>query len=127
MRARRCAHAEAEEFLGPVMGPKPNPYGALTMRELLDGVPYLVSDDDGRPVGAYVLRGQGSEVWVQAAAGRADIDLSYLFDDLIEQHGAGFKSIAFSTHRRGLVKKALNRGFEIVESSNGYTMRKKLK
>lgn len=127
MRAAPCTPAEAARFLAPALGAKANPGGAADMAELLRGSCFLVRDEAGRGVGAYVLRGQGGEVWVQAAAGRAGTDLAEVFDGMIEQHGAGFESIAFRTYRRGLVEKAKRRGYMVVDQSDGYILRKKLK
>lgn len=110
-----------------VVGRKANPLATLTMDELRDGMPFAVLNDGGQMVGAYVLRGQGGEVWIQAAAGTAEIDLCDVFDDLIAKHGAGFETVAFRTYRRGLVKKSQDRGYQVAGYSDGYTMRKKLK
>ena len=126
MRGVACEPGEVVETLLPVLGRKANP-GGRPLSEALDGQCFKVLDGAGKIVAAYVLRGQGGEVWIQAAAGRADIDLSDVIDDLIAKHGAGFESIAFRTDRVGCVKKALRRGYRIVSTENGFTMRKKLK
>ncbi len=97
------------------------------MGELMQGLCYLVYADNSQVIGAYVLQGQGTEVWIQAAAGSASIDLCDLFDDLIAKHGAGFETVAFRTYRKGLVKRALQYGYAIASDADGYTMRKNLK
>jgi hypothetical protein len=123
MIAAPCTPREAAEHLAAILGRQANPFGNLSMRELLNGACFAVRDG-GQVIGAYVLRGQGVQVWVQAAAGRAGVDLCDLFDDLIAKHGAGFESIGFKTYRRGLVRKALARGYQITSRENGYTMKK---
>lgn len=127
MRANPCTSAEAARFLGPALGVKANPGGMVDMEEVLRGVCFLARDDAGTPVGAYVLRGQGSEVWVQAAAGWAQYDMCDVLDDLFERHAEGFESIAFRTYRRGLVEKAKRRGYTVASESDGYILRKSLK
>jgi hypothetical protein len=128
MHAAPCSPIEAARLLAPVLDCKANPFGAMTMDELLTGQRFLVTDESGEPVGAYVLRGQGAEVWIQAAAGSASVDLCDLFDELVIKHGAGFKSIAFRTYRPGLVKKAQQRGYATVNRTDdgAFIMRKKL-
>lgn len=123
MIAAPCTPVEIVDHLATILAGKPNPVGSLTMAELLDGKCFAVRDG-GRIIGAYVLRGQGGEVWIQAAAGRAGVDLCDLFDDLIAKHGAGFQSIGFKTYRRGLVRKAQARGYRITSQQDGYTMKK---
>jgi hypothetical protein len=122
MNAAPCSPQFAARHLLPVLR-KANPAGTLAMCLLLDGQPFAVRDDAG-VVGVYVLKGQDDQVWIQAAAGRAGVDLCDLFDDLIQRHGAGFASIGFKTYRRGLVRKAQARGYQITGRADGYTMTK---
>lgn len=126
MQARRCTPEQAATILRRVTGAKPNPGGKVDIAELTDGACFAVFDRRDKVIGGYCLQGHGSEVWVQAAAGSADIDLCDLFDDLIAKHGAGFQSIAFRTYRRGLVRKALKRGYSIVAEGDGFILRKYL-
>ncbi|MDP1978043.1 hypothetical protein [Undibacterium sp.] len=77
--------------------------------------------DDGRIVGAYVTRDDNGELWVLAAAGRANTDLSLLIDHHLKQ-ATGYRSVGFQTARKGLVKKAKEQGYEIA----GYILRRKL-
>jgi hypothetical protein len=129
MRAAECHHSIASAILAPVLDNKANPHGNLAMPDLLSGRAFQVVDEGGALVGAYVLRGQGTEVWVQAAAGRASADLSDEFDALIARHAAGFETVAFRTYRRGLVRKAIARGYHVARRTDdgGYILRKKLK
>lgn len=128
MRAEECSQEQAAQLLRPVLGSKPNPIGSLDMGALVDGRCYWVKNDAGELIGAYVLRGHDREIWIQAAAGCAHVDLCDLFDELIPKHGPGFASIGFKTYRRGLVKKARQRGYVVEHEENGcYTMRKFLK
>ncbi len=125
MIASPCSPSEVIDHLATILDGKANPVGDTSIDELLTGVCFAVRDG-ARIVGAYVLRGIGDEVWIQAAAGRAEVDLCDLFDNLIAKHGKGFRSIGFRTFRRGLVRKAMARGYRITSQENGYTMRKAL-
>lgn len=71
---------------------------------------------------AYALKVEGCELWVQAAGGRGDIDLSDLMHDCIYQQAQkmGLASVGFQTRRLGLVKKAQQHGYKI----DGYILRK---
>lgn len=125
MRAEGCKPEQVANILRLVLGRKPNPKNELTIDELLTGNCFQVLDGE-KQVGAYVLQVNGNEVWIQAAAGKSKY-LSFIFDDLIDKHAAGFKSVAFRTYRAGLVKNAIKCGYEIAEQKDGFTMRKFLK
>jgi len=115
----------AKPILHKVFRKKANPHGLSSLDELLRGSRcFHVLDDDSQVIAAYALQGRGSEIWVQAAAGSADLDLCDLLDDLIPRHGAAFRSLGFHTYRRGLRKKAEDRGYALIDETDGYTMRK---
>lgn len=79
--------------------------------------------EQGVVTGALVTRADGRELWILAAAGRSDADLTEIMVRHLEQTAAGrFDSIGFQTKRRGLVRKTQKHGFEVA----GYIMRKKL-
>jgi len=123
--AKRCAPAEIKNIIAGVLKQQANPFGNLSLDELLNGACFTVEDEQGQ-IGAYVLIGQGSECWVQAAAGSSRMNLCDLFNELIDKHASGFKTVAFKTYRRGLVKNAIAHGYQIAEHADGYTMRKYL-
>ncbi|WP_343724257.1 hypothetical protein [Herbaspirillum huttiense] len=75
------------------------------------------------PVAAYVLAVQGREVFILAAAGRADIDLTAAIDQVVTFQADGFDSVAFFTIRPGLKKKTAALGY----AQDGAVMRKRLK
>lgn len=75
--------------------------------------------EDGKQVGAFVLERSGRDLWITAAAGRSDIDLTDVIAECVMALSEKFESIVFRTTRVGLVKKALTHGYECV-------MRKKL-
>lgn len=117
----------AKPILSGILKPKANPLGVTDLDDLLQGCRcYHVEDEKGQVVAAYALRGYDREIWVQAAAGRTDADLCDVLNELIPRHGAGFASMAFRTYRRGLRKKAIERGFWTADNSDGFTMRKNL-
>lgn len=122
IEARECGRGTAAAILLHYLCPKSNPHG-FGIDEITAGRCFSVMQN-GHAIGAYVLQGHGPEVWIQAAAGSANLDLCDLFDELTRKHGAGFRSIAFKTYRRGLVKKAQERGYVVVSTDDGYTMRK---
>lgn len=82
-----------------------------------------VMDAGGAIVAAYIIQAQGPELWVLAAAGRAEFDLCPVLAGLLQQQGREFDAIVFGTERPGLVKKAKREGFEVAR----YIMRKTLK
>lgn len=71
----------------------------------------FVLEQDGVPVLAWSLKVDGDELFIQAAAGRAGFDLTEFGLALVERQAVGFRSIAFRTRRRGLMKKAIDNGF----------------
>lgn len=71
----------------------------------------FVLEQDGVPVLAWSLKVDGDELFIQAAAGRAGFDLTDFGLALVERQAEGFRSIAFRTRRRGLMKKAIDSGF----------------
>lgn len=126
MRVIECTAEEAAPHLGAVFSRKANPHQLEDMATLLQGCRCFLVHDGRNIAATYALKGQGGEVWIQAAAGSARLDLCDLLDDLAQQHGAGFQSIGFRTYRRGLVKKARDRGYHVADDTDGYTMRKEL-
>ncbi len=88
----------------------------------------FVIESEGRPVCAYVIELAGREAFVVAAAGAAHVCLCDLLDDVITAQAGGLDSIAFKTRRRGLIRRALARGYRVAERlENGTIMRKELK
>ncbi|WP_419683795.1 hypothetical protein ACN22W_09535 [Burkholderia theae] len=71
----------------------------------------FVLEQEGVPVLAWSLKVDGGELFIQAAAGRAGFDLTEFGLALVERQAEGFRSIAFRTRRRGLIKKAIDSGF----------------
>ncbi|AOJ83791.1 hypothetical protein WS86_24500 [Burkholderia savannae] len=87
-----------------------------------------VLERDGVPFLAWSLRAEGSEAFIQVAAGRAGFDLTEFGLALVERQAEGFRSIAFRTRRRGLVKKAMEHGFYPASRCGDVVlMRKELK
>lgn len=71
--------------------------------------------EEGAVTGALVTQAYGDELWVSVAVGRAQADLVALMADHLRQHAAGrFRTIAFQTARRGLVKKAERHGYHVA-------------
>ncbi len=66
--------------------------------------------------GVFVVRKDGAQLWVQAAAGAAADDLTAIGLELIEEMArrAQCSEVAFQTMRRGLVKKANQLGYEVA-------------
>lgn len=90
---------------------------------------YRVTDQTGADLGAYVLKPMGAELWISAAAGRADVDLTAVMFALIEGQAREFDSVAFQTKRRGLKYKAMRHGYGVaqVKPDGSYIMRKAMK
>lgn len=85
--------------------------GAQSIDELLPRGQCYILGIDGEPVGAYLLEQVGREVFILAAAGRADIDLTAAIDQAVTLQAAGFESVAFRTIRPGLMKKTAALGY----------------
>ncbi|KWH51809.1 hypothetical protein [Burkholderia cepacia] len=87
----------------------------------------FVIEQDGAPVCAYLLERHGREAFVTAAAGAAGVCLTDLLAQLIEAQAIGLDSIAFQTRRRGLIRKAIAKGYRVAgHVTNGTIMRKEL-
>lgn len=78
--------------------------------------------ENGVITGALVTRDDNGELWIMAAAGYSPSDMTQIMADHLLSISAGYRSIAFQTARRGLVKKIQAHGYEI----SGYILRKKL-
>lgn len=70
----------------------------------------------GNGSGVFVLERKGDQVWVHGASGQAAEDLTAIGLKLIEQGAqlAGARQVAFSTARRGLVRKAERAGYRVT-------------
>jgi hypothetical protein len=96
---------------------------------LAQGQSFILRNEAGEAIGAYVLVVRGGEVWISAAAGRAGVDLTAAIAALVETQAEQFDSIAFQTKRRGLVKKTQRLGYQLAGAIGecGTIMRKTLK
>lgn len=74
-------------------------------------------------VGAYLLKTDGSELFILAAAGRAQFDLTAVISAIVCKQAAQFETVAFRTVRPGLVKKAVALGY----SKTGDILRKRIR
>lgn len=128
IRAQRCAAADVRHLLREIEKPKANSAGRINLDRLIrNGLAYRVLNEAGETVAAYLLQPMGAALWVTAFGGRADFDLSYVAAGLVIQHAAQFDEIRFVTERRGLVRKALKKGYEIAGQRGAvYTMKKAL-
>lgn len=84
------------------------------------GVPFELLTDDGRLL--LVLEDHKPILWVTAATGEGREDMTRTGLEFIEHvaRQAGFAEVAFTTTRRGLVRKACRLGY----SQHGATMQK---
>ncbi|EOA05777.1 hypothetical protein HFRIS_004943 [Herbaspirillum frisingense GSF30] len=85
--------------------------GGRTLADLIPRGQCYMLGIDGKPVGAYLLEQVGCEVFILAAAGRADIDLTAAIDQVVTFQAEGFESVAFRTIRPGLMKKSAALGY----------------
>lgn len=107
---RKCSPAEARPWL-EIAERKGRGQGGQSLADLIPrGQCYLLGID-GEPVGAYLLEQVGGEVFILAAAGKADIDLTQAVDQVVTFQAAGLASVAFRTIRPGLMKKAAALGY----------------
>lgn len=104
--------------------------GLVSLSEMLDGVTcFEVTDENGERIGSYAVQVVphefGAEAFVVAAVGSmpgADLVASVMPGIEGQARGAGCKSVAIVTRRRGLLAKARAQGYEFA----GYILRKKL-
>ncbi|WP_041310728.1 hypothetical protein [Herbaspirillum seropedicae] len=66
----------------------------------------------GQTVGAYLLQAMDDEVFILAAAGRADIDMTAAIDKAVCQQAQNFETVAFRTVRPGLMRKTAALGYK---------------
>ncbi|WP_079214979.1 hypothetical protein [Herbaspirillum robiniae] len=66
----------------------------------------------GQTVGAYLLEVIGAEVFILAAAGRADLNMTAAIDAAVCQMAQDFDTVAFCTIRPGLMKKTAALGYK---------------
>lgn len=83
----------------------------------------FVVERDGAPIAGYVLQIRDKEIFIMAAGAAGNLDYTKIGFGIVEGQAQSFDSVAFTTKRRGLVKKAMANGYEI----GGWIMRKKLK
>lgn len=94
----------------------------LGLDAILKGCEFFILEGSGDKL-AFALSAVGSELWVQAAGGSGNRNLTRLILNTAEHLAKGtHSSVGFQTRRRGLVKKAQALGYEI----DGYILRKKL-
>lgn len=83
--------------------------GVVTRVELEHGCQFHLVLADGQPVGAFSTKLTPSTVWVVQAGGRSinGVSLAEIIMPLIEELAVagGWKSIAFATRRKGLIRK----------------------
>ncbi|AVR96895.1 hypothetical protein [Pseudoduganella armeniaca] len=114
---------EVRAMLRGAQSAKTDPDGRHDVDALIDAGQCWKIVEEGAITGALVTEAYGAELWVSVAAGRAQADLVALMADHLRQHAAGrFKTIAFQTARRGLVKKAERHGYRVAAT----IMRKEL-
>lgn len=95
--------------------------GQCNAQQLIEQCDAYVIDQNNNSVAGLLMRRRGSEIYVVAAAGRANVDLSVVIHNLVNQYKTEeIKSFSFTTKRRGLVRKAQKLGYKI----DGYIMRK---
>lgn len=115
-----CGPAEVRDVLAAADTPRCNPGGVYSLDRICAEGQCFKMTDQGRIVGAYVLQAFGDELWITAAAGAAEVDLTKIVAAAVAYQGREFDALVFTTARPGLVKKALALGYTC-------TMRKTLK
>ena len=95
----------------------------INAEKLIGECDAFVLQQNGNDVAGFLLRRKGKEIYVVAAAGRSNIDLSIAINKIItDTKSDDIESISFTTKRRGLVKKAEKQGYKI----EGYILRKRI-
>lgn len=108
---RQTTPGRVADILSGAVSPKTDPGGAHNLADLLaTGTAYEILEG-GDIVGAFLVQPFGAELWITAAAGRADLDLCQAMAKATEHYGREFDSIVFTTVRPGLIKKAIALGY----------------
>lgn len=120
---QKIRHATAAEAVPLLMLAAGDDVQGLGLADILSGCQFFILDGEGNAL-AYAVKRCGSELWVQAAGGTGEADLTSLMIHNTEKQAraAGLSSVGFQTRRKGLVKKALQGGFFI----DGFILRKKI-
>lgn len=123
----RASMEQAREILAPALLRGDTTGGACGLGDLCAGGEVFVGLDGGKPAFAYVLGIVNHEAarvaWVKAAAGSVPgVDLTAQVLPFVERQAkdAGAVQVAFTTRRRGLIKKMREQGYTVT----GVTMRK---
>jgi hypothetical protein len=82
----------------------------------------FVLERDGQLVAAWVLEIRDREVYILAGAGSLEQDMTQIGLGIVEGQAMQFDTVAFTTKRRALVRKAKKLGYVI----DAWVMRKKL-
>lgn len=82
----------------------------------------FVLEREGQPVAAWVLEIRDREVYILAASGFLEQDMTKIGLGIVEGQAMQFDTVAFTTKRRALVEKAKKHGYVI----DAWVMRKKL-
>lgn len=92
----------------------PDPTGKSTPESLAAGPAFELRTSGGS--GVFSLERCGNSLWVTAASGRADDDLTAIGLELIEETArqAGCDEVGFQTARPGLVRKAQKQGYQVA-------------
>ena len=85
--------------------------GAAT-NAILNGCKHFIAYDKEKPLIGYSLEVGKTELFITQAAGKANFDIVEIGLKIIELQATHFKSVAFKTIRRGLIKKAIKRGYK---------------
>lgn len=120
---QKIRHASAVEAVPLLALASGDDVQGVGLADILSGCQFFILDGNGDKL-AYAVKRCGSELWVQAAGGSGDADLTGLMIRNTEKQAraAGLSSVGFQTRRKGLVKKALQGGFII----DGFILRKKI-
>jgi hypothetical protein len=86
-----------------------------------------IIDMDKQVVGGVVVREEGDTLWVVAAAGLANVkgDMTDAIDNFLNAAGRDFHQVGFRTRRRGLMRKAIDRGYAITGMDGDFTLLRK--
>ena len=83
-----------------------------TKKSILKNHMHFIVYQDKKALFGYSLDIGKTEIFITQAAGKADFDIVEIGLKIIEKQAASFKSVAFQTIRRGLVKKAEKFGYK---------------
>lgn len=128
IRAERCQAGDVRHILAAIPSAKTDRDGLFDVGQIAASGDVYRIVQDGQAVAAYVMEWDGLVAWVTAFGGRAGVDLVAVLVAVLDRQAERAYEVRFRTERRGLVRKVLRHGYEVLRQDGAaYYMRKKMR